>query len=409
MMNRIFTWGVNFKTAPVEDRELLACSRDDAYYLLPPLKTIKGIKELMLLSTCNRVEVYGVAEDYEPINRLIFELIKLKGADTKIKRNSFFLEGDKAIAHVFRVASGLESMVVGETQIVSQFKEAYRIAKELGCTGKVLNRLYEKALRTAKRVRTETGIGRNAISVSYVAVELAKRIFGNLANVKVLLVGAGEMAELSAKYLKKLKAHLFITNRTYERAVELAKELEGNVLRFEELADYLHEFDIVIVSTGSKKYIIDYQMVKKAIKKRGYKPIFFIDISVPRNVDPAISQIDEVFLYDIDDLQDVAEKNLKERLKEKEKGEIIVWDEVGKFMKWLQVLEVEDIIIRIKESWSFMQDNNPMLKRLIHKAIEEIRKDPSLAEKLVKIFLQEVEDANTGRKLSYVHNRAHGT
>ena len=319
------------------------------------------------------------------------------------------MEGDKAVAHVFRVASGLESMVVGETQIVSQFKEAYRIAKELGCTGKVLNRLYEKALRTAKRVRTETGIGRNAISVSYVAVELAKRIFGNLANVKVLLVGAGEMAELSAKYLKKLKAHLFITNRTYERAVELAKELEGNVLRFEELADYLHEFDIVIVSTGSKKYIIDYQMVKKAIKKRGYKPIFFIDISVPRNVDPAISQIDEVFLYDIDDLQDVAEKNLKERLKEKEKGEIIVWDEVGKFMKWLQVLEVEDIIIRIRKSWSSIPDSNPMLKRLIHKAIEEIRKDPSLAEKLVKIFLQEVEDANTGRKLSYVHNRAHGT
>ena len=408
-MNRIFTWGVNFKTAPVEDRELLACSRDDAYYLLPPLKTIKGIKELMLLSTCNRVEVYGVAEDYEPINRLIFELIKLKGADTKIKRNSFFLEGDKAIAHVFRVASGLESMVVGETQIVSQFKEAYRIAKELGCTGKVLNRLYEKALRTAKRVRTETGIGRNAISVSYVAVELAKRIFGNLANVKVLLVGAGEMAELSAKYLKKLKAHLFITNRTYERAVELAKELEGNVLRFEDLADYLQDFDIVIVSTGSKNYIIDHQMVKKAIKKRGYKPIFFIDISVPRNVDPAISEIDEVFLYDIDDLQDVAEKNLKERLKEKEKGEIIVWDEVGKFMKWLQVLEVEDIIIRIRNSWSSIPDSNPMLKRLIHKAIEEIRKDPSLAEKLVKIFLQEVEDANTGRKLSYVHNRAHGT
>ncbi len=408
MMNRIFAWGVNFKTAPVEDRELLACSRDDAYYLLPPLKTIDGIKELMLLSTCNRVEVYGVAENYEAIDKLVLELIRLKGADVKIRKNSFFLEGDKAVAHVFRVASGLESMVVGETQIVSQFKEAYRIAKELGCTGKVLNRLYEKALRTAKRVRTETGIGRNAISVSYVAVELAKRIFGNLANVKVLLVGAGEMAELSAKYLKKLKAHLFITNRTYERAVELAKELEGNVLRFEELADYLHEFDIVIVSTGSKKYIIDYQMVKKAIKKRGYKPIFFIDISVPRNVDPAISQIDEVFLYDIDDLQDVAEKNLKERLKEKEKGEIIVWDEVGKFMKWLQVLEVEDIIIRIRNSWSSIPDSNPMLKRLIHKAIEEIRKDPSLAEKLVKIFLQEVEDANTGRKLSYVHNRANG-
>ncbi len=404
MMYRIFVWGVNFKTAPVEDRERLACSRDDAYYLLPPLKTIKGIKELILLSTCNRVEVYGVAESYEAINNLVLELIQLKGADPQIRRNSFFLEGEKAIAHVFKVASGLESMVVGEPQIVSQFKEAYRIAKEVGCTGKILNRLYEKALRTAKRVRTETGISKNAISVSYVAVELAKRIFGNLAHIKVLLVGAGEMAELCAKYLRKLKAHLFITNRTYQRAVELAKELEGHVLRFEELKDHLKDFDIVIVSTGSKSYVIDYDTVKRAIRKRDYKPLFFIDISVPRNIDPKVAQIDEVFLYDIDDLQGVAEKNLRERIREKEKGEIIVWDEVDKFLKWLELLKVEDLILRIKEEWKKEEEESPMVRRLIHRAIEEIRKEPSLAEKLVKIFLQEVEDANTRRRLSHVHN-----
>lgn len=407
-MYRIFAWGVNFKTAPVEERELLACSREEAYYLLPPLKTIEGIRELMLLSTCNRVEVYAVAEDYEPMNRLVVELLQLKGVDLRLRRNSFFLEDSMAVAHIFRVASGLESMVVGETQIVSQFKEAYRIAKELGCTGKVLNRLYEKALRTGKRVRTETGISKNAVSVSYVAVELARRIFGNLSHTKVLLVGAGEMAELSAKYLKKLNAHLYITNRTYERAVELAKELQGHVLRFEELPEHLHDFDIVIVSTSSKSYVITQDMVRKAIKRRNYKPIFFIDISVPRNVDPQINDLDEVFLYNIDDLQEVAEKNLKERLKEKEKGEIIVWDEVSKFMKWLELLKVEEHIIRIREAWKDVAEREPRVKKLIHLAVEEIRKEPSLAEKLVKIFLQEVDDAHAGRRLSYVHNRANG-
>ncbi|MEN3028605.1 MAG: glutamyl-tRNA reductase [Aquificaceae bacterium] len=409
MMYRIFVWGVNFKTAPVEQRELLACSREDAYYLLPPLKTIAGIRELMLLSTCNRVEVYGVAEDYEAINRLVLELLGLKGADARLRKSSFFLEGERAVAHVFRVASGLESMVIGETQIVNQFKEAYRIARELGCAGKVVNRLYEKALRTAKRVRTETGISKNAVSVSYVAVELAKRIFGDLARIRVLLVGAGEMAELSAKYLKKLQAHLFITNRTYERAVELAGELGGHVLRFEELPEHLQDFDIIIVSTSSKRCIVDRPMVSKAIRKRGYRPMFFIDISVPRNVDSSVGELDQVFLYNIDDLQEVAEKNLKERLREKEKGEIIVWDEVGKFMKWVALLKVEDLIVSVKRSWKEVEEREPRVRRLIHGLVEEIRKEPNLADKLVKIFLQEVDYADTGRRLSYVYHRTDGT
>ncbi|RME07653.1 MAG: glutamyl-tRNA reductase, partial [Aquificota bacterium] len=181
-----------------------------------------------------------------------------------------------------------------------------------------------------------------------------------------------------------------------------------HVLRFEELSEHLHDFDIVIVSTGSKKFVIDHQMVKKAIRRRNYKPIFFIDISVPRNVDPEVNEIDEVFLYNIDDLQEVAEKNLRERLKEKEKGEIIVWDEVSKFMKWLEFLRVEKEIVNIKEAWKDVEEREPRVRRLVHLAVEEIRKDPSLAEKLVKIFLQEVEYADSERRLSHVHNRAYG-
>ena len=407
-MKSIFVWGLNFRTAPVEQRELLACSEQEVLSLLPVLISIKGIDELMLLSTCNRVEVYGVAEGYEPIRELVEELLHLKGADPRLKRHSFFLEASQAVAHVFRVASGLDSMVVGESQIVWQFKRAYHLAKELGTTGKVLNRLYEKALKTAKRVRTETAISRNAVSVSYVAVELAKKIFGNLSKTKVLLVGAGEMAELAAKYLRKLQTQLYITNRTYERSVQLAKELGGHVLRFEDLPDYLHEFDIVLVSTASKDYVIRHEHVKRAIKKRSYKPMFFIDISVPRNVEPEINNIDEVFLYDIDDLQEVAEKNLQERLKEKERGEIIVWDEVGKFMKWLEFLEVEKDIIKLKSLWKEVEEREPMVRLLIHRVIEEVKKEPSSAQNLLKIFLQEVENGNQKGKLPYVYNRAHG-
>ncbi|RMG99335.1 MAG: glutamyl-tRNA reductase [Aquificota bacterium] len=407
-MKRIFVWGLNFKTAPVEQRELLACSEQEAQSLLPVLASINGIRELILLSTCNRVELYGVAEDYEPIRELVEEFLHLKGADLKVRRYSFFVEGPQAIAHVFRVASGLDSMVVGESQIVWQFKRAYQIAKELETTGKVLNRLYEKALKTAKRVRTQTAVSKNAVSVSYVAVELARKIFGNLSKTKVLLVGAGEMAELAAKYLKKLHAQLYITNRTYERAVQLAKELGGHVLRFEDLPEYLHEFDIVLVSTASKDYVIKQEHVKVAIKRRGYRPMFFIDISVPRNVEPEVNLVDEAFLYNIDDLQEVAEKNLQERLKEKEKGEIIVWDEVGKFIKWLEFLEVEGQVIRLKELWKDVEEREPRVRLLIHRVIEEVKKDPSSSQNLLKIFLQEVENGNAEGKLSYVYNRADG-
>jgi glutamyl-tRNA reductase len=408
-MERIFVWGLNFKTAPIEYRERLACNKNETVYLLQALKTISGVKEMMLLSTCNRVELYTVAEHHGVVDELVDNLMEIKGVNPDVKRFSFLLEGREALFHIFQVVSSLDSMVIGETQITSQFKEAFRIAKETGATGKIINRLYEKALRTAKRVRTETGISKNAVSVSYVAVELARKIFGDLKKTKVLLIGAGEMGELCARYLKKLQASLFITNRTYERAIDLAQELEGHALRFENLEDYLHEFEIVILSTSSKEPILRKEMVKKAIKTRSYKPMFIIDISVPRNADPSINQLDEVFLYNIDDLKSVAEKNLSERLKEKEKGQIIVWDEVEKFVKWLELLHVERYIVKIKETWSEVELREPKVRKLIHSAIEEIRKQPSIAERLFKIFVQEVDNGNALGRLPYVHNRADGT
>lgn len=408
-MERIFVWGLNFKTAPIEYREILACNKSETTYLLQVLKTITGVKEIMLLSTCNRVELYTVAGHYDVVNELVDNLMEIKGVNPDVRRYSFLLEGKEALSHIFQVVSSLDSMVIGETQITSQFKEAFRIAKETGTTGKIINRLYEKALRTAKRVRTETGISKNAVSVSYVAVELARKIFGGLKKTKVLLIGAGEMGELCARYLKKLQASLFITNRTYEKAVELAQELEGHTLRFESLEDYLHEFEIVILSTSSKEPILNKQMVKRAIKVRDYKPMFIIDISVPRNADPSINHLDEVFLYNIDDLKSVADKNLSERLKEKEKGQIIVWDEVEKFVKWLEVLHVERYIIKIKETWGEVELREPKVRKLIHFVIEEIRKQPSLAERLFKIFVQEVDNGDALRRLSCVHNRANGT
>ncbi|SHK25202.1 glutamyl-tRNA reductase [Thermocrinis minervae] len=406
-MKSIFVWGLNFKTAPVEERELLACTDKDLEHLLPKLKVLSEDLEFFLLSTCNRVEIYAYGTE-EQLKSTVDTFLSFKGIHNKHKLKAFLKEGKEAVAHILRVASSLDSMVVGETQITSQFKQAFFMAKAFGTTGKILNRLFDFAMRTAKRVRTETGISKSAVSVSWVAVELSRKIFGNLHGIKVLLVGAGEMAELSAGYLKKLKADVYITNRTYSKAVELAQRLGGHALQFESFKDHLHEFDVLIFSTASKEYLLNPEDVKKAIKKRRYQPMFIIDISVPRNVNPEVNQVDEVFLYDIDDLKEIAQKNLFQRQKEKEKGEMIVWDEVEKFLRWLKLLDIEEQLKRLKESWREEEIRSPRVRRLIHRLMEEVKKNPEEAPKLLKIFMEEEADGNETRKLPYVHNRAYG-
>ncbi len=406
-MGEIYAFGVNFKTAPVEVRERLACSPEETRRLLPLLKTQSGVEELCILSTCNRVEVYAYATVEKSVEILISEFLKLKGLEGA-RKYLFIHKGEQAVFHVFKVASSLDSMVVGEPQIVAQFKESFRIAREMGTTGKILNRLFEKALRASKRVRLETGISRSAVSVSYAAVELAKKIFGDLKSARVLLVGAGEMGELAANYLKRLGCKVFITNRTYERALKLSQSLGGNALRFEEMEDYLGDMDIVIVSTGAKDYVIRESMVKKAMKRRNYEPMFFIDISVPRNIEPSVGNIDEVFLYDIDDLKEVVENNLKDRLKEAKKGEIILWGEVKKFMNWLESLKIEPLILKLKERTRELEKENPYIRRLVFRAIREMKRNPDAASIIFRIFDEEVKDVNGRESLSYVYNRADG-
>ncbi len=406
-MGEIFAAGVNFKTAPVEIREKLACKSKEIPPLLEKIKTGSGVEELCILSTCNRVEIYAFAHSEETIE-VALRLFFLEKKLTPSSKYLFHHRGDHAVYHVFKVASSLDSMVVGEPQITAQFKESFELARKAGTTGKILNRLYEKALRASKRVRTETGISRNAVSVSYAAVELAKKIFGELSRARVLLIGAGEMGELAANYLKKLGCQIFITNRTYERALRLSQDLGGSALRFEQLEDYLENMDIVIVSTGASAFVLTHEMVRKAMERRGYEPMFIIDISVPRNVEPAAGKVDEVFLYDIDDLKEVVESNMKDRLKEAKRGEIILWDEVSKFMRWLDNLKIEPYILRLKENVRNLERENPVIRRLVFRALREMKMNPESAPIIFRIFGEEVKDVNGRKNIPYVYHRADG-
>jgi glutamyl-tRNA reductase len=406
-MGEIHAVGVSFKTAPVEVREKLACSPEETPRLLEMLKAESGVEELCILSTCNRVELYTYTHSDETVE--VLETLFLREKEIpSAKRHMFKLKGERAVFHIFKVASSLDSMVVGEPQITAQFKESFRIARKAGTSGKILNRLFEKALRASKRIRTETGISRNAVSVSYAAVELAKKIFGDLRKAKVLLIGAGEMGELASNYLKKIGCQIYITNRTFEKALKLSQDLGGSALRFDDLEEYLHNMDIVIVSTGAKNYVLTSKTINKAMKRRGYEPMFIIDISVPRNVEPSAGKIDEVFLYDIDDLKEVVESNLKDRLKEAKRGEIILWDEVSKFMRWLENLKIEPYILKLKENVRELERKNPAIRRLVFRALREMKRNPQAAPIIFRIFSEEVKDVNGRKDLSYVYHRADG-
>jgi len=371
MKGDIYAIGLNHKTASVELREKLSCNSLEQDTVLNLFRASSNLKEFMLLSTCNRLELYAYASD----EKQVLDAFKIY-AQTKhqsVDKTHFFLKaGKEAVMHIFKVASGLDSMIIGEPQIVAQFKEAFFKAKALNTTGKVINRLCQNALHASKRVRYETGISKSAVSVSYAGVELAKMIFGELKGHKVLLVGAGEMGELSAIYLQRSGASIYITNRTYERAVSLADKIKANILRFDEMEEFLHEFDMILVSTGAQGYVITKDIVSKAMKKRRYKPVFLIDISVPRNIEPSCGDLDGVFLYNIDDLKDVVENNLSNRLQEAKKGEFIIMDEADKFHKWLENLELEPIIISMLDN---TKQSSKDCKKIMHKAIKLIREN----------------------------------
>lgn len=347
---KILLLGVNHKTTPVEIREKIALS--DGY--TPPLsavKSIAGVKECYLLSTCNRVEFLVIAESGAEIEDDIISF--LFGAEVKKEQGLNYLyrfEGQEAVHHLFMVAASLDSMVVGEAQILGQLKEAYRAASKFGATGPLLNKLLHKSFSVAKRVRTETAIGSSAVSISYAAVQLAKKIFGNLQEKNVLLVGAGEMAELAAEHLVGQGVHtVTVANRTLSRAVDLAKRFKGSAVSMDELVSQLEKVDIIISSTGATEIILHKSEVKSVMRARMNRPLFFIDIAVPRDLDPNLNDLENVYLYDIDDLSNVVEINKSERDKEAVKATRIVDEEALKFDRYFKSLALKPTIQDLKQ------------------------------------------------------------
>jgi glutamyl-tRNA reductase len=346
--------GLNHKTAPVEVRERLAFSDDACAASLRALVDGELVREGLIVSTCNRVEVLAAAAGHDApdaVGRLSDFLSRVRSVPVELFSGHLYTHADEAaVRHVFRVASSLDSMVVGEPQVLGQVRHAYSLAVEAGTAGRVLHKLVHHALRVAKRVRTETGIAASAVSVSYTAVELGRKIFGSLKGATVLLVGAGEMAELAAQHLAAAGAsRILVTNRTYETAQRLALTFGGEALEFSALEAALGQADVVICSTGARDFLITPEMAERARAARRNRPAFYIDISVPRNVDPAVAKLANLFVFDVDDLEAVVASNLREREREAERAELIVDAEVTQFQRTLRDLDIGPAVGALKE------------------------------------------------------------
>lgn len=346
--------GLNHKTAPIEVRERLAFTDEACAASLHELVDGERISEGLIFSTCNRVEVLaatGRAGGDECATQIGEFLSRARGVPAdSFGRHLYVHTEEAAVRHVFRVASSLDSMVVGEPQVLGQVRRAYSIAIDAGTAGRVLHKLVHHALRVAKRVRTETGIASSAVSISYTAVELGRKIFGTLKGTTVMLVGAGEMAELAAQHLKNAGAsRLLVANRTYETAAALASKFEGEAVEFGALAARLAEADIVICSTAAGGYVITPEMARAALEARRKRPAFFIDISVPRNVDPAVGRIENLFVFDVDDLESVVVSNIRERERESERAELIIDSEVMGFQQALRSLDIGPTVAAIRQ------------------------------------------------------------
>lgn len=344
--------GLSHKSAPIEVREKLYFPEDTLPAALGKLMSYEGVRESMIVSTCNRVEIYASVQDSEKgVDRIKQFITDYHGISREALEGSLYVYPDaQGVRHTFRVASSLDSLVLGEAQILGQLKDAFDIALKAKTTSTILNKLIKKSISVAKRVRTETRLAEGAVSISSAAVELAKKIFGDLTGKTVMLLGAGEMAELAAQHLlgNGVK-NIMVANRTFERAEELAKEFKGDAIRFEHFPDHLVMVDILICATGAPQYVVKRDMVQKVIKDRRHKPIFMIDISNPRNIDPEVDKVDNVYLYDIDDLQSKVDVNTEGRAKEAERAEEIVTQEVETYLQWERGLDAVPTIVDLRE------------------------------------------------------------
>ena len=344
--------GLNHQSAPVDVREQMALADEAIDEANRRLQGLHGIDEATIVSTCNRVELVTCAHagdgSVERVRTFLQQELSRRVLD--IDRYVYTHRGRDAVRHLFRVASSLDSMVVGEPQILGQLKDFYARAAAVGATGAVLHRAFHKAFSVAKRVRTETEVASRAVSVSSAAVELATKIFDRLQGKTAMLIGAGKMGELAARHLLAGGVgDMMVTNRTFDRAVDLAREFQATPVPFELYPKYLHLADIVIGSTAATSFVLTPELIQEAMRERKGRPTFCIDLSVPRNFDPRINELDNVYLYDVDDLGGVAEENLETRAREAEKAEHIVSEEVETFWRWLSQLDAVPTIVALRE------------------------------------------------------------
>ena len=347
----ILVVGLNYKTAPVEIRERFAFQESELAEALNELRSMKSILECLIVSTCNRTEVYVVADQLHTGRHFTKSFL---ASWFDLPKNEFtpyldIREDYHAIEHLFRVTCGLDSMILGETQILGQIKESFLFAQEHKATGTIFNHLFKQSITLAKKAHSETEIGEHAVSVSYAAVELGKQIFGDFNNKHVLILGAGKMSELTAKHLHANGAEkITVINRTEAKSMELAEKFLGQAKPMEDLINAIIDADILISSTGARDYVVTADFVRTALKKRKGRPIFMVDIAVPRDLDPKLAEFDEVFLYDIDDLEGIVQANLEERKKEAEKIELMVEAEIDVFKEWLNTLGVVPLISALR-------------------------------------------------------------
>ncbi|MCY3770311.1 MAG: glutamyl-tRNA reductase [Gammaproteobacteria bacterium] len=343
--------GLNHETAPIEMREKVAFGSESIQGALSDLTGNAGIAEAAILSTCNRTEIYCGQENPDQKQVLNWLVDHNRLTRGEFDRCLYFHPNEAAVKHAFRVASGLDSMILGEPQILGQMKEAFEKASYAGTTGKILNRLFQHSFRVAKQVRTDTAIGENAVSVAYAGVNLAKRVFTSLAEQTVLLVGAGETIELVARHLRQnaVKA-IIVANRSVDKARALAREMGSEAITLGQIPARLHQADIIVTSTASALPILGKGAIEAALKRRKHNPVFILDLAVPRDVEPEVRQLRDVYLYTVDDLKSVVDGNRAMRVQAAEQAENIIDLQVVKFMRWKRSLEAVPAIRTLRES-----------------------------------------------------------
>ncbi len=346
----LLTLGINHKTAPVSVRERVSFSPETIVPALQALHSHCDTSEVAILSTCNRTELYVHITESSQKDMVINWLSEYHHLSPD-ELQSYIYEHDEkqTVRHILKVASGCDSLILGEPQILGQMKDAYRFAVEAGTTGTLLGRLFQYTFTVAKQVRTDTAIGSSPVSVAFTAVNLAKQIFGDLKNYTVLLIGAGETIELAARHLNDQGlGRMIVANRTVERAHDLASQFGGYAISLTEIPAHLNDADIVISSTASPQAIVSYQQVKQALKQRKHRPVFMVDLAVPRDIDPEVSTLEDIYLYTVDDLHQVVEENMQSRKEAAAQAEEIIEVQVGHFLGWKRSLEAVDTICALR-------------------------------------------------------------